>query len=155
MQNDKWNSTSNSHIRNPKLGLRNRFFPHKIKKLFCSMFHSFFCHPGPQHAFEQNVGDIEISALSTFQPCTTSGGRKNAPKPKRRKTKTLNDRLPLQNWSYRPQSLATHVSDYPQHLMFRRRTTFFSGFFRSRKFVFRSFGHMTRMITCDHNMIIL
>ena len=108
----------------------------------------------PQHAFERNIRELEISGLSKFQPCTTSGGRKNVPKPKRRKTKTLNDRLPLKNWSYRPQSLATHVSDYPQHLMFRRRTTFFSGFFRSRKFVFRSFGHMTHMITCDHNMII-
>ena len=82
----------------------------------------------PQHAFERNIGELEISGLTNFQPCTTFGGRENAQKTKRQKTKTLNDRLPLKQRPYEPQTLSKHVSDDPRHFICRPRTFVFSDF---------------------------
>ena len=40
----------------------------------------------------------------------------------------MNDRLPPKHRPYRPQTLAKHVSDDPQHFIFRPPQFFFSGF---------------------------
>ena len=45
--------------------------------------------------------------------------------------RSLNSRLPLKHGSDRPQTLPKRVSDDPQHFIFRRRTNFFVGIFRS------------------------
>ena len=61
----------------------------------------------PQHAFRRNIGDIEISALTSFQPCTTSGGRKNANKNETLKNSNF-DRL------FTPQKLGVQTPNFGQ-----------------------------------------
>ena len=71
---------------------------------------------------------------------------------KRRKTETkilqtLTGRLPLKQSPYSRQILARHVSDYPQHFIFRRPNIFFFGFF--------GLGNQLRTLTRDRHPPLL
>ena len=91
----------------------------KSSDLFAFCFFGVFSSPRP-----------EVQGSIFFSSVRPLGDEKTPKNPNAKQIRTLNDRLPLQNRSYRAQTPPKHVSDDPQHFIFRSQNICFSDLFR-------------------------